>query len=82
MSREIRILLEVISVMIITLLTHYRLESQRHLGDRVDSDFVSYSYLNNDVSQKANNGDKNPLVKLKQHFGPSEVLPIELLNII
>mgnify|MGYP003994511183 CR=1 FL=1 len=82
LSKGTWIFLFVMLVIVITLLTHYRLDSQRHLGYRVDSDFVSYSYLNNDVSQKAINGDKNPLVKLKQHFGPSEVLPIELLNII
>jgi hypothetical protein len=82
LSKGARIFLFVFLVIVITLLTYYRLESQIHLGDREDSDFVSYSFSNNDVSQQSINGEKNPLVKLKQHFGPSEVLPIELLNII
>ena len=82
MPKEIRIFLVVIWVTITTLLTYCRIDSQRYLGEKQNFDFVSYSYLNNNVFQKANNGDKNPLDKLKQHFGPSEVLPIELLNII
>ena len=76
MSKPTIIFLVVILVIVITLLTHYTLGSQIHLGDSEESNFVSYSYLKNDVSQKAINGAGNLLFKLKQYFGTSEILPI------